>query len=187
MLMVKQLFIETEKKMKKAIQATQHELATIRTAKATTSLLDGIKVDYYGTSVPINQVAVISVPEPRMLVVQPWEKNMIGEIEKSLLRSDLGLTPSNDGTVIRLPIPPLTQERRGELVKVVRRLAEEGRVAIRNIRRDANEELRHAEKAGDLPQDDSKRAREHIQELTDKYVLLVDEVVETKEGEIMEV
>jgi ribosome recycling factor len=112
---------------------------------------------------------------------------MIGEIEKSLLRSDLGLTPSNDGTVIRLPIPPLTQERRGELVKVVRRLAEEGRVAIRNIRRDANEELRHAEKAGDLPQDDSKRAREHIQELTDKYVLLVDEVVETKEGEIMEV
>lgn len=185
--MVKQLFIETEKKMKKAIQATQHELALIRTAKATTSLLDGIKVEYYGTSVPINQAAVISVPEPRMLIVQPWEKGMIGEIERALLRSDLGLTPSNDGTVIRLPIPPLTQERRQELVKVVRRLAEEGRVAIRNIRRDANEELRRAEKAGDLPQDDSKRAQEHIQELTDKHIELVHEIVERKEKEIMEV
>lgn len=185
--MIKQLFIETEKKMNKAIQSTQHELALIRTAKATTSLLDGIKVDYYGTSVPINQVAAISVPEPRMLVVQPWEKGMIGEIEKALLKSDLGLTPSNDGTVIRLPIPPLTQERRKELVKVVRRLSEEGRVAIRNIRRDANEELREAEKAGDLPQDDSKRAQEHIQELTDRHIELVNEIVEVKEKEIMEV
>jgi ribosome recycling factor len=185
--MVKQLFIEVEKRMKKAIQATQHELATIRTAKATTSLLDGIKVEYYGTTVPINQVAVISVPEPRMLVVQPWEKSMIAGIEKALQKSDLGLTPNNDGTVIRLPIPPLTQERRHELVKVVRRLAEEGRVAIRNIRRDANEELRKAEKDGDLPKDDSKRAQEHIQELTDKYVELVNEVVEGKEKEVMEV
>jgi len=185
--MVKQLFIEVEKRMKKAIQATQHELATIRTAKATTSLLDGIKVEYYGTTVPINQVAVISVPEPRMLVVQPWEKGMIAEIEKALLKSDLGLTPNNDGTVIRLPIPPLTQERRQELVKVVRRLAEEGRVAIRNIRREANEELRKAEKDGDLPQDDSKRAQEHIQELTDKHIEVVNEVVEGKEQEIMEI
>lgn len=185
--MVKQLFIESEKKMKKALQATQHELALIRTAKATTSLLDGIKVDYYGTSVPINQAAAISVPEPRMLVVQPWERGMIGEIEKALLKSDLGLTPSNDGTVIRLPIPPLTQERRKELVRVVKRLAEEGRVAIRNIRRDANEELRQAEKAGDLPQDDSKRAQEHIQELTDKHTELVNKIVEEKEREIMEV
>jgi ribosome recycling factor len=185
--MVKELFIETEKKMKKAIQASQHELAMIRTAKATTSLLDGIKVDYYGTSVPISQVAAVSVPEPRMLVVQPWEKNMIGEIEKALLKSDLGLTPNSDGTVIRLPIPALTQERRGELVKVVHRLAEEGRVAIRNIRRDANEELRDAEKTGDLPQDDSKRAQEHIQELTDKHTKLIDEIVEAKEKEIMEV
>ncbi len=185
--MVKKLFIESEKKMKKAIQATQHELALIRTAKATTSLLDGIKVDYYGTRVPINQVAAISVPEPRMIIVQPWEKGMIGEIEKALLKSDLGLTPSTDGTVIRLPIPPLTQERRQELVKVVRRLAEEGRVAIRNIRRDGNEELRQAEKGGDLPQDDSKRAQEHIQELTDKHIHMVDEIVEAKEKEIMEV
>ncbi|MCK4597726.1 ribosome recycling factor [bacterium] len=185
--MVKELFIETEKRMKKAIQASQHELAMIRTAKATTSLLDGIKVDYYGTSVPINQVAAVSVPEPRMLVVQPWEKNMIGEIEKALLKSDLGLTPNSDGTVIRLPIPALTQERRGELVKVVHRLAEEGRVAIRNVRRDANDQLRDAEKTGDLPQDDSKRAQEHIQELTDKHTKLIDEIVEAKEKEIMEV
>ena len=185
--MVKELFIETEKRMKKAIQASQHELAMIRTAKATTSLLDGIKVDYYGTSVPINQVAAVSVPEPRMLIVQPWEKNMIGEIEKALLKSDLGLTPNSDGTVIRLPIPALTQERRGELVKVVHRLAEEGRVAIRNVRRDANDQLRDAEKAGDLPQDDSKRAQEHIQELTDKHTKLIDEIVEAKEKEIMEV
>ena len=185
--MVKELFLETEKRMKKAIQASQHELAMIRTAKATTSLLDGIKVDYYGTSVPINQVAVLSVPEPRMLVVQPWEKNMIGEIEKALLKSDLGLTPNSDGTVIRLPIPTLTQERRGELVKVIHRLAEEGRVAIRNVRRDANDKLRDAEKAGDLPQDDSKRAQEHIQELTDKHTKLIDEILEAKEKEVMEV
>lgn len=185
--MVKQIFIEVEKRMKKAIQATQHELATIRTAKATTSLLDGVKVEYYGTTVPINQVAVISVPEPRMLVVQPWEKSMIPEIEKALQKSDLGLTPNNDGTVIRLPIPPLTHERRQELVKVVRRLAEEGRIAVRNIRREANEDLRKAEKDGDLPQDDSKRAQEHIQELTDKHVELVNEIVEGKEKEIMEV
>jgi ribosome recycling factor len=185
--MVKELFIETEKKMKKAIHASQHELAMIRTAKATTSLLDGIKVDYYGTSVPISQVAAVSVPEPRMLIVQPWEKNMIGEIEKALLKSDLGLTPNSDGTVIRLPIPALTQERREELVKVVHRLAEEGRVAIRNVRRDANDQLRDAEKDGDLPQDDSKRAQEHIQELTDRHTKLIDEIVEAKEKEIMEV
>jgi ribosome recycling factor len=185
--MVKEIFIETEKKMKKAIQATQHELALIRTAKATTSLLDGIKVEYYGSKVPINQVAAVSVPEPRLLVVQPWEKNMIGEIEKALLKSDLGLTPSSDGTAIRLPIPPLTQERRLELVRIVHRLAEEGRVAVRNVRRDANEELRVAEKDGRLPQDDSKRAQDHIQEMTNKYIEMVNEIVEAKEKEIMEV
>jgi len=185
--MVKELFIETERKMKKAVQATQHELALIRTAKATTFLLDGIKVDYYGSKVPIKQVAAVSVPEPRLLVVQPWEKNMIAEIEKALMKSDLGLTPQSDGHVIRLPLPPLTHERRQELVKVVHRLAEEGRVAVRNVRRDANDELRHAEKDGDLPQDDSKRAQDHIQEMTDKHIELVNEVVEAKEKEIMEV
>jgi ribosome recycling factor len=185
--MLKQLFFETEQKMKKALQASQHELALIRTAKATTSLLDGIKVEYYGTKVPLNQVAAVSVPEPRMLLVQPWEKNIIGEVEKALLASDLGLTPSNDGHVIRLPIPPLTQERRKELVKVVHRLAEEGRVVVRNIRRDANEELRKAEKDGTLPQDDSKKGQDHIQELTDKYINMVNEIIEAKEKEIMEV
>jgi ribosome recycling factor len=185
--MLKQLFFETEQKMKKALQASQHELALIRTAKATTSLLDGIKVEYYGTKVPLNQVAAVSVPEPRLLLVQPWEKNIIGEVEKALLASDLGLTPSNDGHVIRLPIPPLTQERRKELVKVVHRLAEEGRVVVRNIRRDANEELRKAEKDGTLPQDDSKKGQDHIQELTDKYINMVNEIIEAKEKEIMEV
>jgi ribosome recycling factor len=185
--MIKELLIETEKKMKKAIQATQHELALIRTAKATTSLLDGIRVEYYGTKVPLNQVAAISVPEPKMLLVQPWEKNMLAEIEKTLLKSDLGLTPTNDGNVIRLPIPPLTQERRKELIKVVHRLAEEGRVAVRNVRRDANEDLRKAEKAGTLPQDDSKRAQERIQELTNKHIEQVDEIVVAKEKEVMEV
>jgi ribosome recycling factor len=185
--MIKQLFVETEKKMKKALEASQHELATIRTAKATTALLDGIKVDYYGTKVPINQVAAISVPEARLILVQPWEKNMSGEIEKALLSSDLGLNPNSDGHVIRLPIPPLTEERRKELVKVVHRLAEEGRVAVRNVRRDANDELRKAEKSGDLPQDDSKKAQDHIQELTDTYVNKVNEIMEAKEKEIMEV
>jgi ribosome recycling factor len=185
--MVKELFIETERKMKKALEASQHELALIRTAKATTSLLDGIKVDYYGTKVPLNQVAALSVPEARLLVVQPWEKNMVKEIEKALLASDLGLTPNSDGTVIRLPIPPLTEERRKELVKVVHRLAEEGRVAVRNVRRDAIEELRKAEKDGNLPQDDSKKAQDHVQELTDTYVNKVNEIMEAKEKEIMEV
>jgi ribosome recycling factor len=185
--MLKQLFIETEKKMKKALEASQHELALIRTAKATTSLLDGIRVDYYGTKVPLNQVAALSVPEARLILVQPWEKNMVQEIEKTLLASDLGLTPSSDGHVIRLPIPPLTEERRKELVKVVHRLAEEGRVAVRNIRRDAIEALRKAEKDGDLPQDDSKKAQDHIQELTDTYVTKVNEIIEAKEKEIMEV
>jgi len=185
--MIKELLIETEKKMKKAIQATQHELALIRTAKATTSLLDGIRVEYYGTKVPLNQVAAISVPEPKILLVQPWEKSMVAEIEKTLLKSDLGLTPASDGNVIRLPIPPLTQERRKELIKVVHRLAEEGRVAVRNVRRDANEELRKAEKAGSLPQDDSKRTQERIQELTNKHIEQVDEIVVAKEKEVMEV
>ncbi len=185
--MIKQLFIETEKKMKKALEASQHELALIRTAKATTSLLDGVKVDYYGTKVPLHQVAALSVPEARLIVVQPWEKNMIKEVEKALLASDLGLTPNSDGHVIRLPIPPLTEERRKELVKVVHRLAEEGRIAVRNIRRDGIEELRQAEKNGDLPQDDSKKAQDHIQELTDTYVNKVSEIIEAKEKEIMEV
>jgi ribosome recycling factor len=185
--MMKELFIETEKKMKKALEASQHELALIRTAKATTTLLDGIKVEYYGTRVPLNQVAALSTPEARLLLVQPWEKNMIKEIEKALLASDLGLTPNSDGHVIRLPIPPLTEERRKELVKVVHRLAEEGRIAVRNVRRDAIEELRKAEKDGDLPQDDSKKAQDHIQELTDTYVNKVNEIMEAKEKEIMEV
>lgn len=185
--MIKQLFIETEKKMKKALEASQHELALIRTAKATTSLLDGVKVDYYGTKVPLQQVAALSVPEARLIVVQPWEKNMVKEVEKALLASDLGLTPNSDGHVIRLPIPALTEERRKELVKVVHRLAEEGRIAIRNIRRDGIEELRQAEKNGDLPQDDSKKAQDHIQELTDTYVNKVNEIMEVKEKEIMEV
>ncbi len=175
-----------EERMKNAVEATQRELAHIRTGKATTNLLDGITVEYYQSTVPLTHVASLSVPDPRTIAIQPWDKSIISAIEKAILRSDLGLTPSNDGTVIRLPIPPLTEERRINLVKVVKRLAEEGKIAIRNARREANESLRKAEREGELPKDDSRKKQEKVQELTDKYVERVDELIKLKEKEIME-
>lgn len=177
---------QTQVKMKNAVEATQRELAHIRTGKATTNLLDGITVEYYQSMVPLTQVASLSVPDPRSIAIQPWDKSIIPVIEKAILKSDLGLTPANDGTVIWLPIPPLTEERRISLVKVVKRLAEEGKIAIRNARREANESLRKAEKKGELPEDDSRRKQEKVQELTDKYVERIDELIRLKEKEIME-
>jgi ribosome recycling factor len=148
--------------------------------------LDGITVEYYQSTVPLTHVASLSVPDPRTIAIQPWDKSIIPVIEKAVLKSDLGLTPSNDGIVIRLPIPPLTEERRVSLVKVVKRLAEEGKIAIRNARREANESLRKAEKEGELPEDDSRRKQEKVQELTNKYIERVDELIKLKEKEIME-
>ncbi len=182
--MIKQ---EAEEKMQKSIEALRRDFATIRTGKANPSLLDKVTVDYYGTPTPINQLANISAPEARMLVVQPWDKSVVPNVEKAILKSDLGLNPSSDGTVIRLVLPQLTQETRKELVKKVKKKAEDAKVAIRNIRRDANESLKAAEKNKEISEDETKNAQDDIQKLTDKYIAELDGVLDNKEKEIMEV
>jgi ribosome recycling factor len=178
---------DAEIRMQKSVENFRHELVKIRTGKASTSLLDGIRVDYYGSQVPLNQVASLSTPEPRLIVIQPWEKNMIGVIEKEIQKSDLGLTPINDGSFIRLAIPMLTEERRKELVKVVRKYAEDARIAIRNIRRDVNDQLKREEKEGNLSEDEQKKIQNQNQELTDKNIEQIDSLLRNKEEEIMEV
>lgn len=177
----------TEEKMEKTIQGLSKELATVRAGRANPALLDKIVVDYYGAPTPLNQLSNISAPEPRLLVVQPWDKSAMGSIEKAILKSDLGLTPNSDGNIIRIAIPQLTEERRKDLVKLVKKMAEESRVAVRNIRRDANEDIKRMEKAGDISQDESRRLQEEIQELTNRYVEKVNDVLAAKEAEIMEV
>lgn len=178
---------QAEAKMKKAIENLRFELNKIRTGKASPTILDGVKVNYYGSIVPLKQAASISVPEVRLITVQPWDKSMINEIEKAILKSDIGLNPVNDGHIIRLPIPPLTEERRLELVKQTKRLGEEIKVSIRNTRREANENLKKDEKDSKISEDDSYRAQEHIQELTNEYIKRVDDILKVKEQEIMEV
>ena len=173
--------------MKKAIEVLRREYGTLRAGRATPSLLDKITVDYYGTPTPVNQVANISVPEPRTIIIQPWEKNMISPIEKAIMKSDLGLTPNSDGSVIRLSIPQLTQQRRLELVKVVHKKAEEARVAIRNLRRDANDGIKKVEKDKTISEDEAKKAQDDMQKMTDKYIKEVDTIMNAKEKEIMEV
>jgi ribosome recycling factor len=185
--MDKQLLAETEEKMKHSVESTRRELATIRGGKATTSLLDTVRVNYYGNMVPLNQTANISAPEPRMLLIQPWEKAMVEEIKKAILKSDLGLNPTDDGIVIRIPIPPLTEERRKDLVRTIRVLAEEGRVKVRGIRREANESLRNKEKDKSISEDDSRKTQNEVQKLTDKYTEAVDSILDSKQKEIMEV
>lgn len=185
--MPKTVISETTDKMDKAIASLKRELATLRAGRANPAMLDKITVDYYGTLTPINQMAGINVPEPRLLVIQPWDKSVMGEIEKAIMKSDLGLTPTNDGSVIRIHIPALTEERRVELTKLARKLGEEGKVAIRNIRRDANDEFKKMEKDGTLSEDESKRYLEEIQELTDSFSKKIDETVKQKENEIMEI
>lgn len=185
--MTEDIYNNAEEKMSKAVEALKKELGTIRAGRATPSLLDKIMVEYYGTSTPLNQLATISAPEPRLLMVQPWDKSVIGDIEKAIQKSDLGLTPNNDGSVIRLPVPQLTEERRKELVKMIRKKAEESRVAVRNIRREANDMLKDLEKDGDISKDDLKRSQDDIQKLTDNYVENIDKVLETKETEVTEI
>ncbi len=178
---------KTIERMDGAVEALRREFGSIRTGRASLALLDGIMVDYYGTPMPIGQLASLSVPEPRQIAIQPWEQRIIPEIEKAILKSDLGLTPTNDGRIIRINIPPLTEERRKQLVKVVRKRAEEARVAIRNIRRDSNEELKRLEKERHISEDEVKRSQDEIQKLTDSYITKVDEILDHKEKEIMEV
>lgn len=185
--MTDKLMIETEERMKKSLAALRRELSMIRTGKASTVLLDGVKVECYGQTMPLNQVASVSVPEPRMILVQPWDRTIMGDVERAIHKSSLGLTPNSDGNVIRLPIPALTEERRRDLVKIVKKHAEEARVSMRNIRRDTNETLKKDEKDGKVTEDDSRKTQEKIQKLTDKYIGEIDTSLAAKEKEIMEV
>ena len=185
--MIKGIVSSNEERINKSIEAMKREFASLRAGRATPSLLDKVMVDYYGTPTPVNQVAKVTVPEARMIVIQPWEKSVLHDIEKAIMKSDLGLSPNSDGTAIRLAIPQLTQERRQELVKTLNKKAEEAKVAIRNIRRDANDAIKKLEKAKEITEDESKKAQESFQKTVDKYIKFVDELRGIKEKEIMEV
>ena len=178
---------DAEQKMRGAVSFTQDELSSLRTGRANPKLLDRVTVDYYGTQVTLNQLASFSVPEPRLLVIQPFDRNAMGAMEKAIMSSDLGLTPSNDGNVIRLSFPPLTEERRKDLIKMARDRSEEGRVSVRNVRRHAKEQLEKMEHDHDISEDDLRRAEKDLQRLTDQYVTEIDRVLENKEKELMEV
>jgi ribosome recycling factor len=178
---------EAQTKMEKAIQVLKKDLLTFRTGRANPSILDKVVVEYYGSEVPIHQLASFSTPDSRTLLLQPWDKSALAEIERAILKSEIGLTPNNDGSVIRIPIPPLTEERRNELMKLVRKTGEEAKVAIRNVRRDANEEIKRAEKSGETSEDVARRSQEEIQKLTDRFSKEADQVVTAKEKEMMEI
>lgn len=184
--MSKEIQENAKTKMEKSASLLAQELAKLRTGRASPALLDGIKVEYYGSTLPLNQVASISIPEPRLMVIQPWDKNALPEIEKALYKSPIGLTPNNDGSVIRLTIPPLTTERREELVKLAQRLAEDAKVAVRNIRREANSEIKKEEKGKKISEDEAYKSQERIQKITDEYIEKIDDILEKKEKEIRE-
>lgn len=185
--MVTEISKEAEQKMKKAIELTKQELSQIRTGRASTGLVEKIKIEYYGVMTPLKEVANITVPESDLIVIQPWDKNIVTLVEKAIWKADLGLTPNNDGTVIRLSIPPLTEERRREMVKVAKKEIESGKIAIRNIRREINDQIKKQEKNGDISEDYSKEILKKIQDLTDLYIKNLDEISEIKEQEIMKV
>ncbi|MCY8144280.1 ribosome recycling factor [Bacillus haynesii] len=182
-----QVMNETKERMEKAIGAYQRELATVRAGRANPSLLDKVTVEYYGAQTPLNQIASITVPEARMLLITPYDKTALGDIEKAIQKADLGVTPSNDGNIIRITIPPLTEERRKELAKLVKKYSEDAKVAVRNIRRDANDDLKKLEKNGEMTEDELRSSTEDVQKLTDEYVSKIDEITKDKEKEIMEV
>ncbi|MBN2017775.1 MAG: ribosome recycling factor [Candidatus Cloacimonetes bacterium] len=181
------IYKDTRNKMEKAIDALHKELLKIRTGKANISLLEDITVDYYGQSSPLNHVGTISIPEARLIMINPWEKNMLSVIEKAILASDLGITPQNDGNVIRLSFPPLTEDRRKDLVKLVKKHGEEAKISVRNIRRNANDEIKKFEKDSVISEDNSKDGLDEVQEITDEFIKKIDETVEHKEKEIMEI
>ncbi len=185
--MIKEILSEARTSMDKAVKSLKREMAKVRTGRASVSLLDDVKVDYYGVPTPLSQVATLSVPEARLITVQPWEKNLIPDIEKAIFKADLGLTPSSDGQLIRLPVPALTEERRREMVKIIKRMAEDAKISVRNARRDANETLKMLEKEKEITEDDLKRSEKDVQQLTDDFVSTIDSVVQSKEKEVMEV
>ena len=174
-------------RMQKSVVALKSELATIRTGRANAALLDHVRVSYYGSDVPLSQVGNISVPEPRMLLITPWEKSILADIEKAILKSDLGLTPSNDGTVVRIVLPELTEERRKDLVKQVRAVGEKAKVSVRNIRRDVNEDIKKQQKEDGLSEDEVKREHDQVQKITDQFVAEIDQIIEHKESDILTV
>lgn len=185
--MVEEVLSEAERKMRKAVDTTAEEFSTVRTGKASTSLLNRVMVDYYGQPTPLNQISSISAPEPSLLIVAPYDKSVLKDVERAILQADLGLNPANDGQVLRLPIPKLTEERRKEMIKMVKVRAEEGKVAVRNVRREGIEDLRAFEKESEITKDDLHRGQEEIQKLTDRFVHEIDEMLKTKEKELMEV
>jgi ribosome recycling factor len=184
--MIDDIFQETRDRMKKTLTALQNEFKRVRTGRASLNLLDGVRVDYYGTPTPLNQVASLSVPESRLILIQPWDVSVIKEVEKAILKSDLGLTPSSDGKLIRIAIPQLTEERRKELVKVIHKIAEEHKIAVRNIRRDGNDLVKSLKKDGDISEDEAFRSQDEIQKITDRYIERIDEAYQEKEKEILE-
>ena len=185
--MIKDVEHSAQEKMQLSIEVLKKELGTIRTGRATPALLDGVNVEYYGAPTPVTQVASVSIPESRSIVIQPWDPTIMGEIEKAILRANLGLTPTNDGKVIRISIPALTEERRKDLVKVARKYAEEGRVSLRNVRRDVNEQVKKLEKDGKVSKDEMHSSHERVQKLTDDFTAVVNQTIEKKEKEIMEI
>ncbi len=184
--MVEDVYEESKDRMAKSIIALKNELKRVRTGRASVSLLDGIRVDYYGTLTPLSQMASISVPESRLITIQPWDVSVIKEIEKAILKSDLGLTPSSDGKIVRISIPPLTEQQRKELVKVVSKICEEYKVAVRGIRRDSNELLKGLKKDGDISEDELFKGQDQIQKITDEYIKVIDNIYKEKEKEILE-
>jgi ribosome recycling factor len=185
--MIDELLEDAKRRMDKSVETAAHEFNTVRTGRASAALLDRIQVDYYGQQTPLKQLATVNVPEPRLLTIQPYDPGSIKAIERAIQESELGLTPANDGKLIRLPVPQLTEERRKELVKVVKHLAEEGRVAVRNVRRDVMHDLKELVRDGDVGDDEERRAEERAQKLTDEHVTKIDELLKKKEEEIMEV
>ena len=184
--MIEDIYQETRESMGKSIASLKKDLNRLRTGRASLSIFDGLKVDYYGTLTPLNQMATLAVPESRLITIQPWDASVLKDIEKAILKSDLGLTPSNDGKIIRLAIPPLTEERRKELVKVVNKMCEDRKVSVRNIRRDANELLKGMKKDGEISEDDAFKAQDQVQKITDEQIKLIDECFKEKEKEILE-
>jgi ribosome recycling factor len=184
--MLDEIYQETGDNMGKSITSLENEFKRIRTGRAHLSILDGIRVDYYGTPTPLNQMASLSVPESRLISIQPWDVSVIKEIEKAILKSDLGLTPSSDGKIIRIAIPPLTEERRKELVKVVNKMSEDHKVAVRNLRRDANDMIKELKKEGEISEDEAFKAQDQVQQITDEHIKRIDEINDKKEKEILE-
>ena len=184
--MIEDIYQDARERMGKSIDALENELKRVRTGRASLNILDGIRVDYYGTPTPLNQMASLSVPESRLILIQPWDVSVIKDIEKAILKSDLGLTPSSDGKLIRISIPPLTEERRKELVRVIHKISEDYKIAVRNIRRDANELLKSLKKDGDISEDDMFKAQDQVQKITDEHIKRIDDVFKDKEKEILE-